>query len=417
MRALAALSLFVYLAPNCHAEEWTGVHAQGREAAEHRDFETAAGLFRRSLPLARTEAQNAISANDLAIALCQSGHEAEAKIWLERALAIWKKDPANLVRYAETAFALANVDRTLGNYSMAEAVLRAGLEKTDAAGGTRSYLLSALGDIMREEGNYAESRRLLKEAQDVAGVPWRQRLDVKLAIARLERESRNWDVSIDAWNQAGALARENGDTTVEAGCLRGLGQTWLDRGNLARAEPLMKAALAKFEGEPRRDDAEIATTLTIIGQLYLAQDKTALAEEVFLRSLASEERSLGATHPQTAMLLELLADVVSRRKELELARGYLDRAEKIMVAQFGELSPISATVFANRAVIEQRAGNADKAATQYRRALDALSTAGADMDEYRHQLMTQYAQLLKSLHHKQEANMVLAQAAAFRSAR
>jgi hypothetical protein len=102
---------------------------------------------------------------------------------------------------------------------------------------------------------------------------------------------------------------------------------------------------------------------------------------------------------------------------MEAARGYLDRAENIMAAQFGENSMMAATVFANRGVMEQRMGHAEVAAAQYRKALDALGSGGSDLDRYRHLIMQRYAQVLKSSHHKREAAEVLAQDEMFRSAK
>jgi tetratricopeptide (TPR) repeat protein len=417
MRTLAALTLFVYLAPACYAQNWDAVHEKGTQAVEQRDFAAAVDLFRKALPLARTETQSAVTANDLGIALCQAGRATEAKIWLERALAAWNSDPERRALYAQTAGALAVVERTLGNYSAAEAVLHAGLEQPDLEGGTRSYLLSSLGDIMREEGKFDQSRRLLKQAEAIPGVPWRQRLEIEVAIAELDRDTRNWDASVKEWNMAAALAREKSDTPAEAACDRGLGQTWLDQGNASRAEPLLKAALAMYESAPVRAEGEIAIALAGMGELYLVQGKSGLAEEVLRRALSSQERSLGELHPQTALMLELLADSVNRQGRTDLAREYLDRAEKIMSAQFGERSMMTATVLVNRGALEQRAGKAEEAVCEFRKALDMLGSADGDLLGYREVVLTRYAEALKSAHRKREAAAVMAQVASFRAPR
>jgi tetratricopeptide (TPR) repeat protein len=415
MRTLAVLTLFVYLAPGCYAEDWDSVHDKGVDATKRREFAGAVDLFRRSLPLAQTETEKAVTENDLGIALCQSGHVAEAKIWLERALAAWSGDPARRTLYAQTAGALAVADRTLGNYHDAEAVLRAALEQQQVEGAMRSYLLSSLGDIMRELGDFDQARRLLKEADAARSLRWRERLDIEVAIAELDRDTRNWDASVKEWSLAVTLAREKGDAIAEAGCVRGLGQTWLDRGNASRAEPLLKTALAMYEREPTLVEGEIATALAALGELYLVQDKNGLAEEVLRRALLSKERSLGTAHPQTALVLELLADSVCKQGRTELARQYLDRAEGIMSAQFGERSMMAATVFVNRGALEQRAGNAEKSVGQYRKALDILGSGDWDLSGYRQVVMTRYAAALKSAHHKREAADVMAQVASFRS--
>ncbi len=416
MRTLAALTLFVYLAPGCYAEDWDSVHDKGVDATKRREFAGAVDLFRRSLPLAQTETEKAVTENDLGIALCQSGHVAEAKIWLERALAAWSGDPARLTLYAQTAGALAVADRTLGNYHDAEAVLRAALEQQQVEGAMRSYLLSSLGDIMRELGDFDQGAPFAEGGgcRSISAVEGTAR-HPEVAIAELDRDTRNWDASVKEWNVAVALAREKGDTKAEAACVRGLGQTWLDRGNASRAEPLLKTALAMYEREPTLVEGEIATALAALGELYLVQDKNGLAEEVLRRALLSKERSLGTAHPQTALVLELLADSVCKQGRTELARQYLDRAEGIMSAQFGERSMMAATVFVNRGALEQRAGNAEKSVGRYRKALDILGSGDGDLSGYRQVVMTRYAAALKSAHHKREAADVMAQVASFRS--
>jgi len=415
MRAIIALTLFVYLAPACHAEDWAAVHEQGLKEVEDKDFSAAAEFFRQCRPLAGNDIQRAITNNDLGIALHRIGREAEARVPLEQALGYWKSAHVNNRRYAETAAALGLVDRMLGDYSAAESALRSGLELSQVSGDSKSQLLSALGDLLREQARFTESRKLLHEAEAVPGVTARHLIDAKVGIAELDRDTQNLEASTDEWKDAGDLARESKDTVAEAVCLRGLGQTWLDRGNAARAEPLLRSALALYQNLPTRDGAQISSVLTSLGELYLSQDKTSLADEALRRALEAEEKDFGPTHPQIAVVLELLADVVSRRNQMELARDYMDRAGKIMVLRFGAHSIVAASVFANQGSIELRASQPDRAAVQYEKALDALNDAAGDVNVYRVAVMTQYAQALRSSHHKREAAEILAQAQGFRS--
>jgi len=414
MRAIAALSLFVCVAGLSYAEDWNTVHSKGVEAMRQGDYEKATTMFRTSVSVTISETLRAVSENDLGIALSQAGHPAEAKTWLERALAAWT-GLAFPHYYAQTAAALAGVERNLGDYAAAKALLSTALNRSSSDVATRSYLLATLGDILREEGNYAEARKLLNEADGIADVPWRQRMDVKISLAELNRDAGDFDASIEDWNGAATLARDHSDASAQAACDRGLGQTWLDRGSPSRAEPLLRAALARFENEPVRREAEIATAQAAMGQLYMKQEKFGLAEEAFQKALASEEKGLGATHPQTALVLEFLAETVARRNEMQIARGYLDRAESIMSARFGENSVMAASVFVNRGVLEQRAGNRGDAAAQFRKALDALGNGGPEYDAYRVKVTDYYAVALKATHHKREADAALASVSNFRS--
>jgi tetratricopeptide (TPR) repeat protein len=414
MRTFAALGLFVSLLTKCDAQQdWPSVHGSGLEAANRNDYETAAARFRKSLPLARTDRQKATTENDLGIMLHRAGQEAEARTWLRQALISWQATPGASNQYARTAGALASVDRLLGEYAEAEELLRTTLGDNKVTGDARSYLLSELADLLREKGGFTEARGLLKEAAGVPGVTPRQRVDSLINLADLDRDTRNWDSSVEEWNEATAQARAGGYTDAEAGCARGLGQTWLDRGNLSRAEPLLKSAFALSENKGLHDGARIAILISL-GELYLAQDKAGLAEETFQRGLQLGEGELGPTHPQMAVILEMRAVALALRHEAGLARDCLDRAERIMTMRFGAESPILGSVYANRGLVEQRLNNPDAAAAQYRKALDVIGAAGPDAEPMRWRVIRQYAEMLKGMHRKREAQALLAEAKAFR---
>ena len=70
-----------------------------------------------------------------------------------------------------------------------------------------------------------------------------------------------------------------------------------------------------------------------------------------------EAASVGSNHPQVAIVLELLGDTAALRNQMDLCRDYFGRALHIMTQKFGEGSAISAAVFANWGVAEQRSGD------------------------------------------------------------
>jgi tetratricopeptide (TPR) repeat protein len=414
MRTFAALTLFVSLTNVCYAEDWLPVHNKGVAAVGRRDFQAAAELFRTSIDLARRDGQRASSLSDLGIVLHDLGHESEARPLLRQALAIRTNLPDEVDNYAQTAGALAIVERVMGEYTEAEALLRNALARMGLNDGSLSLLLSTLGDILREQGRFTEARVLLERAANLTGSSWTDRVNTGISLAELDSDTRNWDAGEKEWKDAAALAAAHNFPVAEAVCIRGLGQTWLARRDLARAEPLLKSALARFENDPVRDDVQVANTLTSLGELYLAEGKTGMAEEALGRALEKDERTLGSTHPQVALVLQVLAESFAVRNQAELARNYLDRAEKIMEARFGEQSAMTASVFANWGSIERRLNHFDRAAVQFRKALGMLGTNGAQGDSLRYDIVTQYAEVLKATHHKREAAELLAEAKSFR---
>jgi tetratricopeptide (TPR) repeat protein len=407
MRTFAALAIYVSLASATYGADWAVTHDQGRKAFIEHDFRSAADWLRQSWAAAQTDAERAVSANDLGAALHELGRDREAQQWLQQSLEIGKF--AN----AATSETLAATDRNLGDYQQAGDVLRAALAERTNEGNGRARLLIALGDLLREQGKVTESRRLIEEALRIPGIAWRREFDARAALADVERNAGAWQASQADWNTAAAIARQHAAPVLEALALRGLGETWLDLGNNARAEPLLRNALVVFGNNRELGANAIAAAETDLAQLYLNEDKTALAEESMRRAIQTDERWLGDDHPQVAFLLEMLAETLAQSRRLDLARNYFARAARIMAARFGEKSAAAAAVEASWGIVEQRFGDPGQAVALYEKALAALP-ADPDQEPLRLTLMERYAEVLKTTHRNQEARAVLAQVKSFR---
>src|ERR1035438_825832 len=146
----------------------------------------------------------------------------DAQNWLRRSIDLWQEGPADPLRLAQTSDALALVDRLVGDYKASETLLRESLKRFELTGNSKSHLLSSLGDILREEGAFAEARSFLRKAENVPGASIGRLLEVQIAIAELDRDTKNWIASVDEWNRASAMAHDHGESGIEAACLRGL---------------------------------------------------------------------------------------------------------------------------------------------------------------------------------------------------
>ena len=422
MRRIAALVLFVYLSgfegfASGAGGDWFDARAQAMAAADRADYQAALNHLARCRDLARTPAQTAVSANDTGQVLTDAGQLKEARQWFLRSVADWKIAQEHFGRMAETEVGLARVDRQLGEYAEAEGTLReivGEARKSDHLSPheieTKVRALDELGDMMREQGRNEESRQLLEEAAREPGVSWRMHVDSDIGLAELDNDARNWDESIARWNSIADAARTHDDATLAAIASRGLAQTWLDRGNPSRAEPLFRSALAKFEMNPDLNGRQVAMTLTCIGGLYLSENKVAMAEETLTKALEEDEHTFGASHPQVAMVHQILADTLSRRNDMDLAREHLERAVHILTGAFGAASPVVGADMAIWGMIEQRAHNPERAAGMYEKSLASLQSANSPQAEHVKVLvLAHYADVLKATHHKDQANAVLAQ--------
>ena len=409
MRSLAVLWLCVLstadspaavpVSTDSPSPNWMEVHEKAVAAIKNRQFETAAELFRASQPLARNEVQRGLSANDLGVTLHQLIRDSEAKVQLETAFAIWQASPHEQARMSQTAEALAAVNRTLGDYAGAEKVLRTALATPAADIENHALLTNELGDILREVGRSAEAHRLFEKTLAQPGISPRRQVDALVGMADLDRDAHSWDASFEGWNKALTIVREQHWVSLEAAAVRGLGMTYLDRGELARAEPLLRRALALFESQPVPGH-QIASTLSCLAQLYHAEKKFSLAEEVLQRAIRIAEQTLGAEHPQVAVLLEMLGDAEASQKHLTRATEHFERARAIMANRFGAKSPMAAAVSASLALAEQRADHNAEAAAHFEQALAVLNTAGPEAQSMRDAVMKGYLDTCKALHRK-----------------
>jgi tetratricopeptide (TPR) repeat protein len=402
MHSLKTLALYVSLSAVSNAADWSVVHNQGLEAIRRRDFTAAATFFRESAPLAQFPGERGITANDLGITLHQLNREPEARQQLENAFRIWQSNPGQESRLAQTAEALASVCRTQGDYPAAERALREALKTPAAQDDSHALILNELGDVLRETGRLAEARQLFEKSIALPGIGPRRRLDATLGLADLDRSNALWQSAFARWRGATDMARELRSVPLEASALRGWGITFLEHGEPNRAEPLLRRSLALFESAdvPLH---QIASTLSCLAQLYLTENKLAMAEDALLRGIDLLEKTLGPQHPQVAVLLEMLGDTVAQRNQFTQARDYYGRARVIMAGRFGDRSPIAGAVDASWALIEQRAKHNTEAAADYEKALAILDAAGPEAEVTRAVVQQHYAELCKTLHRKNGA--------------
>jgi len=399
MRSLAALCLYVSLPAALIAADFSGVHLQALQAARRGDFENAAALLRQSNALAATPEQRGLAANDLGVILHQLVRDKEARTHLETAFSIWHETPGESNRLAQTAEALAAVDRSLGDYSGAEKALRTALETPPSDPESYALVTNELGDILREVGQSAEAHQFFAKTLTLTGVSPRRQVDAIVGLADLDRDARAWQSSFDGWNKGLEIAREHHWTAIEAAALRGLGMTYLDHNEFARAEPLLRKSLALFESS-QVPGHQISSTLSCLAQLYQLEGKYGMAEETVLRGIKIAEKALGESHPQVAVLYEMLGDAVAGRNQLSQAHDYYEKARGIMALRFGEQSPMTAAVSASWAAVEQRNHHSAEAAADYEKALAVLSLAGPAAQSLRQSVFERYAAVCKDLHRK-----------------
>ncbi len=430
MSALKVLTVGVYFviglraaglpAPDSQANgghSATCANQQSADAAfRQRAYTTAIQLYGECVttsgdPEARV---NALAA--YGIALHQAGRDSEARPALERALADWPHVDRFVAVTSRSAVSgvLAATYRGLGDYQSAERVLRNEMKDESASAGNRSSVMVNLADLLREEARETEASGILTQASRLPGLARPQRLGILVEAAELAREMRLWNESVTLWNEVMEIAQNEHSLRLEEVATGGLGETWFAAGDLARAEPLIRRSLGLIRGDAETRPSQLGTALALMARLYLAENKLAMAEEALDEAIAKDGASLGPSHPQIAVLLELSALTKSRRDEAQAARDDLERARTIMSSHFGARSTAVAGVLATLGDVEMQANRPEAAVVEYGMAVTMLRETGADTLQFCSGVVARYARALKATHRGDEAKDVLRSLAAAR---
>jgi tetratricopeptide (TPR) repeat protein len=356
-------------------------------------------------PLATTAEQQALTASDIGYALSGLGRHGEAMAQFERSLAAWRKiDPAGHGAMG-IAISLAKAQQALNRYAGAEQTLRAALAAHPRDNESRASVLNALGDLLDRQSRLAEARDNFVAALKISSLRGENRAAALIGLADVDRCLRRWKPSIDRSNEALELARDMKNPVLEALALMVLGEIWSDMGDWARAEPLLKRALAIFE-RSSPDSPQYAAILTSLGVVYANEGKHGLAEDAFNRALSG---NINATNSFNAGTLQLLAMLLTKEKRFSEAAELANRAYGIALSAFGEGNPQVASALEAMAFVEEQSGNPDKAEHHYAEALrimrkhDILASTGGL------EIMTRYAIVLRKLHRGREAKSVNAE--------
>jgi len=419
MRTSIALAIYVSLTTGFFAEgplaarqsepEWKTAYDAGLAASQRHSDEEALVFFEQSWRTSRTAAEKGSSAAGVGQIYRRLNRAKEAKEWLALARQSFAADSRLGSSLAVTTADLADVYRATGDYPAAERLLREALVSPACDAESKGLLRNNLADLLREEGRSTEAQPLFKESIDITVAPWNQRVSALIGLADIDRQKGEWEASIDRWNEALEICRRERDARAEAVALRGLGITWLQAGELARAEPLLRRSLWIMENTADMPPEQIASAHSGLAELYRSKNKLALAEGEWSRALQIDRNALGDAHPQVAVLMEMLADVYSARGEFGLARDYAGRASDTMRSSFGENSMPVAAALTNQAAVEERASALDDAAKDYERAV-GIARVHPEYRSFQALLIRRYAGLLRAMHRSREAKALTTEA-------
>ena len=261
---------------------------------------------------------------------------------------------------AELGVTLAEVYGALGLYRKGDRLVRQSFSTGPVEPATRTRQLAALGESQMRLGSYEAAEASFRRAWGISGGSspmLRSRILIGLGQTWSELEkSAEADRAIEAALKIDKARGEAGASDV-ARDLEALGINAFYAGDLERAQPLIKQALAlriKVEGP---NSPSVGDNLNTLGSIAYMRRDLASAERLFRRNLVIQQRLLGPEHPDVAGLMNNLARVLIERRHFREAGPLLQRALAIGLRERGAEHRDMAFFFDNLGIVRRRSGN------------------------------------------------------------
>lgn len=360
-------------------DEWQGLIDEGLAFADARDYGAAEKALREALDRATAQVdpeRRAMSLNNLAGLLYESGRVEEAEPLLREALAVTERlrgpdDPftararANVAMVAE---ALHRFEEAETQYLKAVAILESPLARDTAeVAVAAAETLYNLGDLYRVLERTAEARPLYERAVRHLERAWgRYHMDVAAIqsdLAQVLVELEDFDAAVEALRKLADIRRHllGEDHPDVAHVLNDLGVLRFRQGDATEAEQLYREALAIREAELGPDHPSVATCENNLGGLFLHEGRPAEAARHFERALAIWEPSVGLGDPEVAMLLTNLGRAHARQGHADEAVAAYERSLASWAGILGDDHPGLKRPAAELAEVLRRAGRAAEA--------------------------------------------------------
>jgi len=294
-------------------------------------------------------------------------------------------DVAAEVESIRAMVAIATSFERIGKYDDADAALAPAIERAAATGydpvATEVDLL--LGTIRERQGRYAEAEAAHAAALQTglrAG-QWdeatRASTSLVMTLGSFQREAaRGLDFVPTA---RGLLGRSSNPQRAEAELRRVLGNVYRGKGDLARAEEELRAALALTLEAPGTDAIDVSMIRLALGSVLETRGDLDRARAELDAAVEIRTEYLGADHPRTANARHNLAALLAKRGDMAGAEREYRAALAVLVRAHGPRHPSVAMARSNLAGVLDETGRAPAAEAEKREVLEIFAeTHGPD---------------------------------------
>jgi len=209
-----------------------------------------------------------------------------------------------------------------------------------------------------------------------------------------------------------ALAVDTASRLEVANRLTEEAESYVERDNYTRAEPLLQAALLVAETAVGPTDPRIIRNLNVLAELYLAERRHADAEPLLQRSLAIQEATLGAQNPKLSFPVAALARLYRGWGRLEQAEPFYSRLVEIFDRVLGPEDFHTAFALEGLAGLYAEEGKYAEAEPLYHRALPIFERVFGGDRVAIVSLLEGYARVLARMERNDEAEALRTRARA-----
>ncbi len=247
------------------------------------------------------------------MAAFQDGREDVAYELARDGVALLDRDNPDHPQLAMYRTLLANLYSTRQEFAQAEQLLQENLSRAAKSGEPERIAAAknGLAGLALARGAYGDAKQLYEEALAGAKDSPAEAKNAHAGLGDVAMELGKHDVAIAEYELRLAIAdREFGGDTRLIGALGDLGRAYEERGDFARARPLLEredTIVAKAYGE----DAPVRVgAMTRLGRLYRSMGEYDLAIEVWKRALAIQEAKLPPDSPAIGATLNHFAETL-----------------------------------------------------------------------------------------------------------
>ena len=286
--------------------------------------------------LPREDIQAAGLANELGIYLYLDGEYTQAKVCLERTLAI--RERLLGPDHAETSECLNHLGVLLnetGDYVSAQLCLVRSLDIDERVLGPEhsrtTMTLNNLGNLLIKMGEYEKAKSYLERALEIQmkihGTEHMQTAMYLNNLGNLSRAMGEYEKAYSYYEQALTIGKQVLGSTHPglAYALNNLGYVQQIMKNYEQAKQYLDQALSLREQTLGIEHPITAQSLMCLGDLYQVTGDTETARTYYERALTIQEKSLGFNHPDIAYVYNNLGELFQAEGSFEKAKLHYEK--------------------------------------------------------------------------------------------